>query len=124
MTTRTLLCLSLAALTLAGLTLSKASGAGKPNVIIVLSDDQGYGDFSIHGNPVLKTPNLDALARQSIRVPNFHGRRRRQPTPGQPRGGVVAGRRGPRAGGPAGRFLAPGIPRWPGLVPAARLKTS
>jgi hypothetical protein len=32
--------------------------AGKPNVIVVLSDDQGFGDFSSHGNPVLKTPNF------------------------------------------------------------------
>ena len=31
------------------------------NVIIIVSDDQGYGDFSAHGNPVLKTPNLDRL---------------------------------------------------------------
>src|SRR5262245_10845668 len=31
--------------------------ASRPNVIVILSDDQGYGDFSIHGNPVLKTPN-------------------------------------------------------------------
>src|SRR5947207_1039279 len=34
-----------------------ADAPRKPNVIIVLSDDQGYGDFSCHGNPILKTPN-------------------------------------------------------------------
>jgi hypothetical protein len=33
----------------------------KPNVIIVMTDDQGIGDLSCHGNPYLKTPNLDAL---------------------------------------------------------------
>ena len=43
-----------------------------PNVIIVLSDDQGYGDLSCHGNPVLKTPNLDKLHSQSIRLTDFH----------------------------------------------------
>ena len=37
-----------------------ASAAGKPNVLIVMTDDQGLGDFSSSGNPVLKTPNLDA----------------------------------------------------------------
>ena len=44
----------------------------KPNVIIVLSDDQGYGDFSCHGNPVLKTPALDKLYTESVRFGNFH----------------------------------------------------
>src|SRR5262249_23804046 len=38
----------------------------RPNIILILSDDQGYGDFSCHGNPVLKTPNLDKLHRQSV----------------------------------------------------------
>jgi hypothetical protein len=33
----------------------------KPNVIIILTDDQGYGDFSCHGNPVLTTSGLDKL---------------------------------------------------------------
>jgi len=46
--------------------------AQKPNVILVLTDDQGYGDFSCHGNPVLKTPNLDRLHEQSVRLTDFH----------------------------------------------------
>jgi len=44
----------------------------RPNVIIVLTDDQGYGDLSCHGNPVLKTPYLDKLHAQSIRLTDFH----------------------------------------------------
>lgn len=44
----------------------------KPNVIIVFSDDQGYGDFSAHGNPVLKTPALDKLRGEGVRFSNFH----------------------------------------------------
>lgn len=44
----------------------------KPNVIIVMTDDQGYGDLGCHGNPILKTPNLDALYRESIRFTDFH----------------------------------------------------
>lgn len=44
----------------------------KPNIIIVLSDDQGYGDLSVHGNPVLKTPALDRLHNESVRFSNFH----------------------------------------------------
>ena len=44
----------------------------RPNVIVVLTDDQGYGDFSVHGNPVLKTPSLDQLHSESIRFTDFH----------------------------------------------------
>ena len=44
----------------------------KPNVIIVMTDDQGYGDLACHGNPILKTPNLDQLYRESIRFTDFH----------------------------------------------------
>ena len=49
-----------------------ATAGGKPNVIIVMTDDQGYGDLGCHGNPILKTPNLDALYRESIRFTDFH----------------------------------------------------
>lgn len=49
-----------------------SQNAEKPNVIIVLSDDQGYGDFSIYGNPILKTPALDRLANESIQLTDFH----------------------------------------------------
>jgi arylsulfatase A-like enzyme len=43
-----------------------------PNVILMLTDDQGYGDLSCHGNPVLKTPHLDRLHNESVRFTNFH----------------------------------------------------
>lgn len=45
---------------------------GKPNVILIMTDDQGYGDLSCHGNPVLKTPNLDRLHSESTRFTDFH----------------------------------------------------
>jgi arylsulfatase A-like enzyme len=48
------------------------SEAKKPNVVIVITDDQGYGDLSCHGNPVLKTPNLDKLHEQSVRLKDYH----------------------------------------------------
>lgn len=44
----------------------------KPNVLVILTDDQGYGDLSCHGNPVLKTPALDKLHSQSVRFTDFH----------------------------------------------------
>lgn len=57
--------------------------AERPNVVIVLTDDQGYGDLSSHGNPVLKTPNLDRLREQSIRLTDFHVAPMCTPTRGQ-----------------------------------------
>jgi len=52
--------------------LSAAATKGKPNVILVITDDQGYGDLACHGNKVLKTPALDALYAQSVRLKDFH----------------------------------------------------
>lgn len=51
---------------------SAVSSRKLPNVILVITDDQGYGDLACHGNPVLETPNLDKLYSQSIRLTNFH----------------------------------------------------
>ncbi len=38
--------------------------AEKPNVILIMTDDQGYGDLGCHGHPFIKTPNLDTLYRE------------------------------------------------------------
>lgn len=46
--------------------------ASKPNVILIMTDDQGYGDLGCHGNPILKTPHLDRLHSESIRLTDFH----------------------------------------------------
>ena len=43
-----------------------------PNVIIVMADDQGYGDLGITGNPHVKTPVIDKFARENIRFNNFY----------------------------------------------------
>ena len=51
---------------------SSFSQPSPPNVIIVISDDQGYGDLSCHGNPWLKTPNIDRLYQESTRLTDFH----------------------------------------------------
>lgn len=63
---------ALAAAALGTSTLAQAGARRKPNVIVILTDDQGYGDFSFTGNPVLKTPNTDILARGSVRFTDFH----------------------------------------------------
>ena len=44
----------------------------KPNIILIITDDQGYGDIGHNGNPHIKTPNLDLLATNSMRFNNFY----------------------------------------------------
>ncbi|APW59738.1 arylsulfatase [Paludisphaera borealis] len=51
---------------------ASAAPASKPNIIIVMPDDVGYGDFSCLGNPIIHTPNIDAFQKQSVRFTNFH----------------------------------------------------
>jgi hypothetical protein len=56
---------------------SSAAAGSRPNVIVLMTDDQGYGEFSIHGNPIAHTPNIDRL--EIVRSPgricgrNDHG---------------------------------------------------
>lgn len=56
-------------LTLAGTT--HAAAPARPNVLLIISDDQGYGDLSLHGNPHVRTPNLDRLATNGIQFDRF-----------------------------------------------------
>ncbi len=42
-------------------------GKRRPNVVLIMTDDQGYGDFHCHGNPSIRTPNLDRLHDESVR---------------------------------------------------------
>ena len=44
----------------------------RPNVILIMTDDQGYGDLACHGNTIIDTPNMDRLHSQSVRFTNFH----------------------------------------------------
>lgn len=46
--------------------------AQRPNIIFILTDDQGYGDMSCHGHPVLQTPHIDRLHREGVRFTDFH----------------------------------------------------
>src|SRR5260221_12231723 len=59
------------------------AAASRPNVLILLSDDQGYGDLSAHGNPVLKAPALDKLYEESVRFTDFHAAPMCTPARGQ-----------------------------------------
>ena len=44
----------------------------RPNVIVIITDDQGYGDLAAHGNEMISTPHLDQLAAESVRFTDFH----------------------------------------------------
>jgi len=48
------------------------SNERKPNIVIILSDDQGWGDLSVHGNTNLSTPNIDSLARDGALFDRFY----------------------------------------------------
>src|SRR5215208_1482919 len=48
------------------------SAAERPNIILVMTDDQGYGDLGCTGNPVLKTPNNDRFYQEAFRFTEFH----------------------------------------------------
>jgi len=75
-----------------GLSLSAAPAAklagSRPNIILVMTDDQGYGDLSCHGHPFLKTPNIDRLYAQSTRFTDFHV----SPTCAPTRSALMSGR--------------------------------
>lgn len=61
---------------------SYVAGAS-PNVIVLITDDQGYPELSAHGNPALKTPHLDRLHAGAVRLTDFHVSPMCTPTRGQ-----------------------------------------
>ncbi|HEX4132425.1 MAG TPA: sulfatase-like hydrolase/transferase [Pirellulales bacterium] len=71
-----------------------ADSATRPNVLVILSDDQGWGDLSVHGNTNLSTPNVDSLARDGALFERFFVCPVCSPT----RGEFLTGRYHPRLG--------------------------
>jgi len=69
--------------------------AEKPNIIVILCDDLGYGDLGVHGHPHIQTPNLDKLAAEGIRFTNFYST---APVCSPSRVGLLTGRSPNRAG--------------------------
>ena len=60
----------------------------RPNIVLILSDDQGYGDLGRNGNPVIRTPNLDAMYDHAVHFEDFHV----SPTCSPTRSSIMAGR--------------------------------
>jgi arylsulfatase A-like enzyme len=61
---------------------------GRPNVVLIVTDDAGYGDFGVYGAPDVKTPNIDRLARQGVRLTDFYASPQCTPT----RASLITGR--------------------------------
>lgn len=70
------------------LNINEVKAGEQPNVIIVITDDQGYGDLGCHGNPYIKTPNLDEFSHEAVNFSNFHVSTTCAPT----RGSLMTGR--------------------------------
>jgi arylsulfatase A-like enzyme len=67
----------------------------RPNIILCMADDQGWGDVAYNGHPVLKTPNLDAMAAAGLRFDRFYAA---APVCSPTRGSVLTGRHPNRFG--------------------------
>lgn len=52
--------------------LAQAANTRPPNIVILFADDMGWGDLSSYGNPLIRTPNLDQLGREGIRLTSFY----------------------------------------------------
>ena len=72
----------------------EAEPVSKPNVVIVITDDQGYGDLGFTGNPAIKTPTIDELRNQGTLLNNFHV----DPTCAPTRSALFTGRYSDRVG--------------------------
>jgi choline-sulfatase len=68
--------------------------ASPPNIVLVITDDQGYGDVAAHGHPLLRTPHLDRLREHSVRLTEFHV----SPTCAPTRAALLTGRHEFRSG--------------------------
>src|SRR5678815_2624767 len=63
--------------------------SSRPNVVLIITDDVGYGDFGAYGAPDVKTPNIDRLAREGVKMTDFYANGSNcSPT----RAGLISGR--------------------------------
>ncbi len=52
--------------------ISLATAKGKPNIVFVITDEQGYGDLAHNGHPYVKTPAIDKLHSESVALDDYH----------------------------------------------------
>lgn len=97
--------------------------AARPNVIVVLADDVGYGDLACHGNPVIRTPHLDRLRAESTRFTDFHSAPYCTPTRGQLLTGCDALRNGATRVCGGRSFIRPDAPTMAEIFSRASYRT-
>ena len=74
---------------------TRAASSKKPNIVLCMADDQGWGDMAYNGHSVLKTPNFDAMAASALRFDRFYAA---APVCSPTRGSVMTGRHPNRFG--------------------------
>src|SRR5215813_6403468 len=79
---------TLALLVFAALSLGAQPASSRPNVVLIITDDVGYGDFGAYGARDVKTPNIDRLAREGVRLTDFYAAPQCTPT----RAALITGR--------------------------------
>lgn len=95
------------------LTLGQVAAPARPNVLIVMLDDVGYGDLSCHGSPFVRTPHLDALHASAVRLTDFHVAPMCSPTRGQLLTGLDALRNGASVIASSRMMVRPEVPMAP-----------
>ena len=96
----------------------------RPNIVIVMIDDMGYGDLSCHGSPHIETPCLDTLHASSVRLTDFHVAPMCSPTRGQLLTGVDAMRNGSTIVASSRMMVRADLPMMPAHFVAAGYATA
>ena len=91
-----LIALLAAILSASGPVCEMSQAADRPNVVLILADDMGYGDLGCYGCPDIRTPHIDTLAKQGVRLTSFYAN---GPECTPTRTGLMTGRYQQRVGG-------------------------
>ena len=92
----------------------------KPNIILIFTDDQGYQDLGCFGSPTIKTPNLDRMAAEGLRLTNFYA----QPVCGVSRAALMTGSYPIRVGEPGNLKRLHTVPHPEEITMAEVLKSA